>query len=88
MRNAPALGAVPVVVLTGTQRNMLERGKFAQMWYALQDEIATTYHAEHLIAAHSGHYIQLDQPELVVSAVSRVVAQVAAHQSLRPANSP
>jgi len=29
--------------------------------------------AEHIVATHSGHYIQLDQPGLVRAAIKRVV---------------
>lgn len=76
VRDAPALISMPVVVLTGTRRNFVERGKFATAWYKLQKEEASTYQAEHVIAEHSGHYVHQDQPELVVAAINKVVAQV------------
>lgn len=34
--------------------------------------------ARHVIAAHSGHYIQLDQPKLVTRAIRSVVRKVRA----------
>ena len=73
VRDAPALNDIPVVVLTGTRRNILERGTFATVWYALQKEEATAYHAEQIIADRSGHYVHEDQPELVVGAINKVI---------------
>jgi hypothetical protein len=32
--------------------------------------------AKHVIAAKSGHYIQIDQPRLVTDAIDRVVREV------------
>ena len=29
--------------------------------------------ARHVIATHSGHYIQIDQPKLIIDAIRRVV---------------
>ena len=79
VREAPATHNIPVVVLTGTHRNLLERGKFADADYALQKEIASAYHARQVIADRSGHYIQKDQPDLVVAAVADVLKLVREH---------
>ena len=76
VREAPPPKAIPVVVLTGTRRNLLERGKFANVDYGLQKEIVSAYHARQVIADRSGHYIQKDQPDLVVAAVTDVIAPV------------
>ena len=73
VRASPALTNIPAVVLTATKRNFLERGKFAETWYGLQKEMAATYHAEQVIAARSGHYIQEDEPDLVVAAVRKML---------------
>lgn len=43
----------------------------------LQDELAAlTPDARHVIASRSGHYIQIEQPELVIEAIRQVVAGV------------
>jgi hypothetical protein len=42
-----------------------------------QNELASRVHAlRHTVAAHSGHYIQLQRPELVVNAIEQVVQAV------------
>jgi pimeloyl-ACP methyl ester carboxylesterase len=44
-----------------------------QAWQQMQEELARlSTRGTHEIAKHSGHYIQLDRPELVVDAVHRV----------------
>jgi hypothetical protein len=46
-------------------------------WAAGQDELAALVpQARHVSATRSGHAIQLEQPELVTSAISQVVAAV------------
>ena len=86
VRNSPLPTGIPIVVLTGTHRNLLERGKFADVDYALQREIVNTYHAQQIIANRSGHYVQKDQPDLVVGAVADVLAQVREHAFRQPPN--
>jgi pimeloyl-ACP methyl ester carboxylesterase len=45
-----------------------------RMYQEAQDELARLVPgARHVIATESGHYIQLDQPTLVVDAIRRVV---------------
>ena len=47
------------------------------LWQELQTELATTTNiAGQIIARRSGHYIHLDQPELVIHAI-RIVAETA-----------
>jgi pimeloyl-ACP methyl ester carboxylesterase len=44
------------------------------VWLDLQRELATrSPRGEHVVATHSGHYIQNDEPALVIDAVRRVV---------------
>ena len=44
---------------------------------AAQDDLARRFPgAEHVTVTNSGHYIHVEQPQLVVDAISRVVAQV------------
>jgi pimeloyl-ACP methyl ester carboxylesterase len=48
-------------------------------WRTIQDQLAHLVPgAQHVIATHSGHYIQIDQPGLVRAAIKRVVNAVRA----------
>jgi pimeloyl-ACP methyl ester carboxylesterase len=47
-----------------------------QAWQAAQDDLASLVaHTRHIIATRSGHYIQSDQPDLVVATIREVVGQ-------------
>jgi pimeloyl-ACP methyl ester carboxylesterase len=47
------------------------------VWQALQDELAALAPgARHVIATTSGHFIQVEQPELVIEAIRQVVEGV------------
>jgi pimeloyl-ACP methyl ester carboxylesterase len=49
-------------------------------WQHMQEELAQlSTRGTHEIAKNSGHYIQLDRPELVIEAVHRVFAQASAN---------
>jgi pimeloyl-ACP methyl ester carboxylesterase len=44
------------------------------VWQELQRDLATrSPQAEHIVAAKSGHYIQNEEPPLVIEAIRRVV---------------
>lgn len=50
---------------------------FDAVWQALQDELAALAPgARHVIASKSGHYIQVEQPALVIEAIRQVVAGI------------
>jgi pimeloyl-ACP methyl ester carboxylesterase len=50
---------------------------FDTVWQELQDELAALApEARHVVAAESGHYIQIQQPDLVIAAIEQVVAAV------------
>lgn len=52
-------------------------GTIDTVWQVLQDELAALVPgARHVIATRSGHYIQLQQPELVIDAIRDVVDAV------------
>ena len=75
VRAAGAFPPIPLVVLSAggdwPQPNL------RQAWLELQDELAhLSPHGSHLIAEQSGHYVHLDQPELVVEAIRTVVDRV------------
>lgn len=49
------------------------------VWNELQSDLAAaSARSEHHVAARSGHYVQNDEPDLVVRAVQRVLEQVSA----------
>jgi pimeloyl-ACP methyl ester carboxylesterase len=80
----PVFGAMPLVVLTATQEGAPledateeEAAAFRQAWFDLQDDLATlSSNSQHIFAEESGHFIQDDQPELVIDAVQWVIEQV------------
>ena len=81
VRAAGAFPPIPIVVLSAggdwPQPNL------RQAWLELQDELARlSPHGSHLIAEQSGHFIQLDQPELVVDAIRTVVERVRLEMAL------
>ncbi len=69
VRGIGKLGDLPLVVLTAG--NDLQSTR-----QSLQDELASlSTNSTHVIAEGSGHFIQLDRPELVIAAVQQVVDQ-------------
>ena len=77
VREAGDLPDVPLLVLTRGRRVYPHtyRGDLMEgLWMRLQTELAArAAHSAQIIANYSGHYIHLDQPQLVVDAVSLVV---------------
>jgi pimeloyl-ACP methyl ester carboxylesterase len=64
----PDLGALPLTVLTAANRD--------STWMALQAKLADLSTATtHIVAAHGGHYLQRDEPDLVSSAIRDLVAR-------------
>jgi pimeloyl-ACP methyl ester carboxylesterase len=89
MRQAQArspLPRLPLVVLSHRKHFVLPASLPAEFspileraWRAMQDQLAHLVPgAQHVIATHSGHYIQLDQPGLVRANIKRVVNDVRA----------
>lgn len=57
-------------------------------WEKMQEELAhLSTRGTQMIAKNSGHYIQIDRPEIVIDAVHNVVEQARAAQSAAPATS-
>ena len=82
-----SLGDMPLVVLTegkppspdelppGQNIELME--EMLVVWHELQEELAArSSNSSHVIAEQSGHYIHLEQPELVIEAVNQVVNEV------------
>jgi pimeloyl-ACP methyl ester carboxylesterase len=76
LSRTPWHGTIPLVVLTRTPPSGDNPDPRLNVWQELQRELATrSPQAEHVIATRSGHYIQNDEPALVIDAVQRVVAK-------------
>lgn len=74
-------GALPLVVLSRGQADPQpflspeENARYEREWRALQSRLATlSSRGRQVVAARSGHAIQLSEPELVVEAIRSVVA--------------
>jgi pimeloyl-ACP methyl ester carboxylesterase len=73
LSKSPWHANVPLVVLTRTAPDESDKDPRSRIWQELQSELATrSPQAEHLVAPKSGHYIQNDDPPLVIDAVRRV----------------
>jgi pimeloyl-ACP methyl ester carboxylesterase len=67
---------IPLVVLTRTPPADPHDDPRGQIWQELQRELATrSPQGKQIVAKKSGHYIQNDEPPLVIDAVRRVVAK-------------
>jgi pimeloyl-ACP methyl ester carboxylesterase len=72
----PWHGNIPLVVLTRTPPADPQADLRGQIWQELQKDLATrSPQAEHIVATKSGHYVQNDEPPLVIDAVRQVVAK-------------
>ncbi len=61
-------------------------GALNEAFNASQHQLATLVRgARHVVAARSGHYIQLDQPKLVIDAIRAVVKRARANPAVGPA---
>jgi pimeloyl-ACP methyl ester carboxylesterase len=68
----PWVGSVPLTVLTRARRPGLE----PEVWVQLQDELAAlSSDSVHVHAERGGHYLQLDEPDLVVQAIRDLVSR-------------
>lgn len=82
VRDAPNLPDVPLVVIS-RGRPIVDptsgQGRREALWRQLQQDFVDAHPgALHLIARDSGHYIQLEQPALVIEGVCLVLQQSAA----------
>jgi pimeloyl-ACP methyl ester carboxylesterase len=77
------LGDIPLAVLSRSERpaddgasDFYTSPEVQRAWSELQKELATSStNSRHIIAERSGHYIHLDQPEVVIDATGWVVEQ-------------
>jgi CubicO group peptidase (beta-lactamase class C family)/pimeloyl-ACP methyl ester carboxylesterase len=83
-REARPLPSMPLVVLTHTQPPDaatllpgLSVGASERLWGEQQADLTTLLpNSQQILAEESGHYIQLDQPELVIDAIGDVIENV------------
>ena len=69
---------MPIVVLTSDKRFDFGAGgpETWPMWRIAQDRLSKVLNAKHVSGTHSGHVIQMEQPQLVVKAIEQVVEAV------------
>lgn len=60
---------IPVVLLTATKGRPVE---FTPQVIAVQEQLATECNGRHQVVPDSGHYLQIDRPDLVVACVREV----------------
>jgi pimeloyl-ACP methyl ester carboxylesterase len=66
----PHLDAVPLTVITSAR----QPSWLAPTWAQMQDELAAlSTDSEHISAQEAGHYVHLDQPDLVIQAILGLV---------------
>ncbi len=74
-------GSLPLMVLSQTPQLVTAKGKrntiqqaIAAPWQDFQrDQASLSTNSTHIVAEHSSHYIQIDQPELVIEAIRSMV---------------
>src|SRR5262249_10469199 len=77
-RTAIPLPNVPLILLTGMGAEPDKTSEAKQLWLSLHNEwLKQLPNARHIITDKSGHYIQIDEPELVIDAIRQVVASKA-----------
>jgi pimeloyl-ACP methyl ester carboxylesterase len=65
----PGLGGLPLTILTAAGRDAT--------WMQMQAELAGLSTAgTHIVAAHGGHYLQRDEPDLVASAIRGLMERI------------
>lgn len=84
VREVKSLGDLPLVVLSHTPTISVNSNispelskKIEQVWAKLQNNLASlSSNSTHIIATKAGHYIQVDQPQLVIDAILKVIAEI------------
>jgi pimeloyl-ACP methyl ester carboxylesterase len=81
VREAGDLGSMPLIVLTARDHGEPPPdlpadfiAAYDRMFHTLQRDLARlSTRCTHIMAEHSGHFIQSDEPELVITAIRQVV---------------
>lgn len=81
-RAAPPLPNVPIVLLTGMADEPDKSPEAKQLWLRLHKEwLKQLPNARHIITEKSGHYIQVDEPALVIDAIRQMLGSVKANRA-------
>ncbi len=80
------LGDLPLAVITSSERDprrpegskaQRKRSRFYQVWAPMQNELAApSADSVHVVSASSGHYLNRDDPDLVVMTIADLVRRV------------
>lgn len=80
VRDAGPLPKVPLVVISSSFVEDFppgfSTGNLKSIWDKLQADLANSSEAPQIIAENSGHYIHLDQPELVIQSILEMIGRV------------
>ena len=77
LQSVTSLGSLPLIVLSQGSKNSKMSDERFQQWSSLQlDLTKLSSNSQRIIAENSGHLVQLDRPELVVSAVQRLIKRI------------
>lgn len=77
VQSVTSLGSLPLIVLSQGSKESKMSDERRQQWASLQlDLTKLSSNSQRIIAENSGHFVQLDQPELVVSAVQQLLESV------------
>ena len=76
-----SFGDIPLIVITGNSPNKYDiwpseslRKKLFKTWAQLQSDLLNlSTDSQQVLAEKSGHFVQLDQPELVIEAIDRII---------------
>ena len=76
-RQAGQFPQIPLIVLTSGKDEMEASGKMRSQWLWFQDDLASlSEKSEHRIVKDSGHFIYIDQTEVVIRAIRKVAEKV------------
>jgi pimeloyl-ACP methyl ester carboxylesterase len=83
VRPIGTLGKLPLVVLSHSPKQPISSetpvdvaAKIEKVWSELQVDLARlSARSSHVVAAQAGHHIQLDEPQLVIDAILKVVSE-------------
>jgi pimeloyl-ACP methyl ester carboxylesterase len=82
--NIRSLGDIPITVITGTSPSRIDdldltlelKNELAALWIKQQKDLLTlSSRSQHILAAESGHVVQMDQPEIVINAIRNMIAK-------------
>lgn len=85
MRAAGPLPHVPMVVITAYNGVDSFPPEQKELWLASHEELVQEVpHAQHIVLMESGHFVQRDQPQVVIDAIRSVVRQSRTRSTTSP----